>query len=285
MPYCVNFSSLRYLHLQDNEFTGPIPNVISRSSSLVTLDVRDNKLSGGIPSWISSFSKLRILLLKGNNLEGSIPFQLCQLNSISIMDLSHNKLFGSIPSCLSNITFGRKCALDDTFGTREYGWTTYRSSRTYSHENQLELLQYVVADYYTSDEEAEAEFITKSRSESYKGNILYFMSGMDLSWNKLTGRAPERKAQFATFEENSYKGNSFLCGPPLERSCTITRVLPSLPPSSDYGELDSFKIIFFWSFGGSYVVAFLGVISFLYFNPYYRGLLFSFIEAHVPSFR
>ncbi|CAK9163987.1 unnamed protein product [Ilex paraguariensis] len=40
------------------------------------------------------------------------------------------------------------------------------------------------------DEVEEVEFITKSRAESYRGNILYFMSGIDLSWNKLTGPIP-----------------------------------------------------------------------------------------------
>ncbi|KAK3007423.1 hypothetical protein RJ639_015196 [Escallonia herrerae] len=151
---------------------------------------------------------------------------------------------------------------------------------SYSYENQVNVDQFDVLPI--PDVEEEGEFITKSWSETYKGNILYFMSGIDLSWNKLTGpipyeigylsdihalnlshnyltgpipesfsnlrqiesldlshnslsgqippqlvelnylstftiaynnlsgRTPEREAQFATFDEHSYEGNSLL---------------------------------------------------------------------------
>ncbi|CAK9136484.1 unnamed protein product [Ilex paraguariensis] len=190
MPSCVNLSSLRYLHLQGNTLTGPLPNVLSTASSLVTLDLRDNKFSGRIPSWISLLSNLRVLLLKGNDLEGSIPFELCQLIILSIVDLSHNNLSGSIPYCLPSIPFGMKINFDDTFRTGQYGRVSYESYTRYSYRSQLEVGQYIVDGYSTSDEVEEVEFITKSRAESYRGNILYFMSGIDLSWNKLTGPIP-----------------------------------------------------------------------------------------------
>ncbi|XP_058071107.1 cuscuta receptor 1-like [Magnolia sinica] len=39
-------------------------------------------------------------------------------------------------------------------------------------------------------DEEEVEFITKKRSETYKGGILDLMSGVDLSWNQLAGEIP-----------------------------------------------------------------------------------------------
>ncbi|KAK3007424.1 hypothetical protein RJ639_015197, partial [Escallonia herrerae] len=116
VPSCVNLSSLRLLHLQGNEFSGPLPSFLSLLfvSSLVTFDVRDNKLSGKIPGWINTFSKLRILLLGGNGFEGSILLQL----NISIIDLSSNELSGPIPSCLHGIKVGDKKAFDGTLETQ-----------------------------------------------------------------------------------------------------------------------------------------------------------------------
>ncbi|KAL0451898.1 UNVERIFIED_CONTAM: Receptor-like protein 9a [Sesamum latifolium] len=336
-PPCANLLSLTYLHLQGNEFMGPLPYISSRKSGLVTMDIRDNKFSGEIPRWISSYSNLRVLLLKGNSLEGSISQELCQLRNLSILDLSSNNFSGLIPSCFHRIPFGGKRPFDDTFYAQELGWTTYRSLRTYSFESELQINQYVQADFYTSDVQEEIEFISKSRLESYKGNILYYISGIDLSMNRLTGpiptelgklssihtlnlshnsltgvipttfsnlheiqsldlshnklsgeiptelinlnflsvfsvaynnlsgKIPDRKAQFATFEDSSYEGNPLLRGPPLEKGRTRAVELPSAQPTADFVENDPFKESFCWSFIGSYIVAFIGVIFFLYF--------------------
>ncbi|KAL0358418.1 UNVERIFIED_CONTAM: Receptor-like protein 14 [Sesamum angustifolium] len=189
-PPCANLSLLTYLHLQGNAFMGPLPHISSRTSGLVTMDIRDNKFSGEIPRWISSYSNLRVLLFKGNSLEGSIPQELCQLKNLSILDLSSNNFSGLIPSCFHRIPFGGRRPFDDTFYVHKLGWTTYRSFRTYSFECEVQINQYVQADFYTSDVQEEIEFISKSRLESYKGNILYYISGIDLSMNRLTGPIP-----------------------------------------------------------------------------------------------
>ncbi|KAJ9703069.1 hypothetical protein PVL29_004722 [Vitis rotundifolia] len=356
LPPCANLKNMKFLHLESNNLTGPIPNVLAKATSLVTLNLRDNKLSSLVPPWISLLSKLRVLLLKGNQLEDSIPLQLCRLKSISILDLSHNNLSGTISPCLDNITFGREVALmDDTFSMDGIAMFSHTTTETYSYENQLSVYKELVIIFAASPETEEIEFVSKSRSESYKGNILYFMSGLDLSGNKLTGlippeignlsgihtlnlsynqltgstpqtfsnlkeiesldlshngltgqipaqivelnfltvfsvahnnlsgKTPERKFQFATFEQSSYEGNPLLCGLPLERSCTPTSAPPAVQsPVSNIRENSSCEAIFLWSFGGSYGVAFLGIVAFLYFNSYYRELLFYFIEKKVP---
>lgn len=355
LPPCANLTKMKFLHLESNKLTGHIPNVLSEATSLVTLNLRDNTLSGPIPPWISLLSKLRVLLLKGNQFEDSIPLHLCQLKSISILDLSHNHLSGRIPLCLDNITFGREAPLmDDMFNTDADIWI-FGPPPISLHDNQLSVTQGSYMIFEVSAESEEIEFISKSRSESYMGNILYFMSGLDLSGNKLTGpippeignlsgihtlnlsynqligsipqtfsnlketesldlshngltgqippqmvelnfltvftvahnnlsgKTPERKFQFATFEQSSYEDNPHLCGPPLERSCTPTSARPAFkPPVSKNRENSSWQAIFLWSFGGSYGVAFLGIIAFLYLNSYYRELLFYFMGKHVP---
>jgi hypothetical protein len=39
-------------------------------------------------------------------------------------------------------------------------------------------------------------------------------------YNNFSNKVPDRKAQFATFDNSSYEGNPFLCGEPLENGCT-----------------------------------------------------------------
>lgn len=60
----------------------------------------------------------------------------------------------------------------------------------YEYQSILGVNQYVEAGFYSSVVAEEIDFLSKSRSESYTGNILYFMSGIDLSMNKLAGPIP-----------------------------------------------------------------------------------------------
>ncbi|CAN0900925.1 Receptor-like protein 56 [Linum grandiflorum] len=46
-----------------------------------------------------------------------------------------------------------------------------------------------------------------------------------VAYNNLSGKTPERIAQFATFDQDCYDGNPFLCGWPLPTKCTIAAVL------------------------------------------------------------
>ncbi|KAK2975070.1 hypothetical protein RJ640_010043 [Escallonia rubra] len=349
VPSCLkNLSSLRFLHLQRNEFRGPLPNSPSlvSASSLVTFDVRDNKLQGKIPGWINSFSNLRVLLLGANSFEGPIPPQLCDLGNIRIIDLSHNELSGPIPSCLHGIKLGDRKSFDDPFRAEMEGSSVFDPSRYYSYENQLGVDQPgTLGIIIETDLKEEVQFITKSRLETYKGNILQFMSGIDLSLNKLTGpvpheigylsdihalnlshnhligqipesfsnlsqiesldlsrnslsgqippklvelnylsvftvaynnlsgRTPDRKAQFATFDEHSYEGNSLLCGVPLERRCTTNEEMSPPPHPSHAVQDDTFKVAFLSTFWPTYAVAFVGIIVILYFCPYHEFLI------------
>ncbi|RVW24969.1 Receptor like protein 42 [Vitis vinifera] len=108
------------------------------------------------------------------------------------MDLSHNNLSGSIPSCFNQIvTFGRKGVREDKFGNDDYVWAANLSLSSYSYDGELSYFRYLfgVSDAESGEGDV-VEFVSKSRSENYAGSILHFMSGMDLSGNKLTGPIP-----------------------------------------------------------------------------------------------
>ncbi|KAF8085554.1 hypothetical protein N665_0663s0001 [Sinapis alba] len=188
---------VRYMFLQDNNFTGPIPNTLLERRVRI-LDLRNNNLSGSIPEFVSTDledpSQLSILLLRGNSLIGPIPRQLCDLRIIRILDLSHNKLNGFIPSCLYNLSFDLGVAEEDTniYTGEDYNPTSFQLEY---YKSTFVAEKLVVK--YTTYHEIAINFATKQRYDSYTGGtefnegILGYMYGMDLSSNELSGVIPE----------------------------------------------------------------------------------------------
>ncbi|XP_031387675.1 uncharacterized protein LOC116200868 isoform X3 [Punica granatum] len=96
--------------------------------------------------------------------------------------------------------------------------------------------------------------------------------------NHLKGRTPEQKNQFATFMRESYEGNPFLMRATIG-SCNSSEGSVLTPPPSPEHQKDSFRGAFTWSFAGSYAVAFLGTVFFLFISSYYKTLFFNFIYS------
>ncbi|XVF20219.1 hypothetical protein REPUB_Repub11eG0179000 [Reevesia pubescens] len=197
IPSCFNPRSIRHVHLSTNRLSGPLTRALYNSSSLVTLDLTENNLTGEIPSWFGTLSALSVLLLRANHLTGEIPARLCKLFSLSIIDLSQNKLSGSIPSCLSNLTLQpqyMKSLTDDiyliTYSFQEW---LEDSGITMVSDFDMEVTMFDGASsrrYPETFVEEWVDFKTKRGSYTYKGNILEYMSGIDLSCNGLTGQIP-----------------------------------------------------------------------------------------------
>ncbi|KAF5931542.1 hypothetical protein HYC85_027713 [Camellia sinensis] len=222
-----NLGVVVHVHLQGNHFTKFIPEALINLSKLVTLDASDNNLSGSIPLSIRLLANLSILILRGNQLGGSIPTQLCQLNKISLMDLSNNSFTGSIPSCLSNITFGATGATDLPFAQTPLEF--YSTRRIfYVYENvllpHLDMVFEIGGPDGTYDKVDEVEFITKSRTNSYRaGSILNFMSGLDLSCNKLTGEIPFELGKLSSVRALNLSHN-LLIGPIPKTFSNLTQI-------------------------------------------------------------
>ncbi|XP_059655901.1 cuscuta receptor 1-like isoform X5 [Cornus florida] len=193
IPSCFNSSEIEHVHLNHNMLSGPFPHAFYNCSSLVTLDLRQNNLSGKIPSWIGNLSSLSILLLKSNSFEGKLPHQLCSLKGLTILDLSQNNLSGSIPHCFGSIPFKPmtrksykpRLALVVDWRTNFLSYVVMETmlSKNYDVFQSGQYFPLMVATQVV-------EFTTKSRLYAYCGNILDYMSGVDLSCNLLTGEIP-----------------------------------------------------------------------------------------------
>ncbi|XP_039117971.1 receptor-like protein 13 [Dioscorea cayenensis subsp. rotundata] len=339
VPSCVNMSILEYLNLNGNGLKGAFPSALL-GSSLVALDIGNNHFSGNISIRIwTDLKNLKIISLKGNHFEGAIPKEICNLQYLRILDLSQNKLCGKIPPCLCYMGHNGSLQLQV-----ELNISSYQPSES-NEESLPELGSYVTAELEY------IEFPTKRRSDSYKGNILNYLSGLDLSGNQFDGKIPEEigemtwlralnlsnnrltgpipatlsrlgdiesldlshnmlvgcippqlvqlhslevfsvaynnlsgptiglVAQFSTFDKNSYEGNPYLCGPPLENTCTLLIPVPKSQVTKNIHEdKEAAKdhLILYATIALGFSTGFWGWMALLYFN---RSWQYSFFLA------
>jgi len=186
LPLGFHASDLRYVHLYRNQLSGPLAYDFYNLSSLVTLDLGDNNLTGPIPNWIDSLSELSIFVLKSNQFNGKLPHQLCLLRKLSILDLSDNNFSGLLPSCLSYLNF---TASDEK---------TWVSTFTMTEDDGIPKDIFGNVGFYPGDRSLSPEISVKISVEltskknfyTYEGDILRYMSFMDLSCNRFTGEIP-----------------------------------------------------------------------------------------------
>ena len=99
----------------NNNFEGPIPDVIGKFNALYVLNLSHNALTGRIPSSLGNLSQLESLDLSSNQLTGQIPLQLARLSFLSFLNLSYNRLEGRIPPGSQMQTFSA-----DSFEGKDY---------------------------------------------------------------------------------------------------------------------------------------------------------------------
>ena len=98
IPTIILPQRLERLLLNDNRFTGTIPQQITYHTSLKKLWLNNNDLHGPIPPSIASLRQLFDLRLNDNNLTGPTPQGLERLTSLRYLHLQNNCLTGQDPA-------------------------------------------------------------------------------------------------------------------------------------------------------------------------------------------
>ncbi|XP_068487393.1 receptor-like protein 9DC3 [Phaseolus vulgaris] len=236
---------LTILVLRANKFYGPIANLKTKYgfSSIVIFDISSNYFNGPIPkTYIQNFKAMKnVIKYKGSEFYMNTP--LTQVSaSLNVMilyiteymyesvtvttkaismtlhkiprnfftiDLSQNKFEGQIPYVIGELHALR--------------------GLNFSH-NRLSGLIPKSIGYLTNLESLDLS------SNMFTGRIpteltnMNFLAVLNLSNNQLVGEIPKGK-QFATFSNDSYLGNSGLCGFPLSMNCNNTEQNPPSSPS------------------------------------------------------
>eukprot|EP00258_Populus_trichocarpa_P037410 XP_024453429.1 receptor-like protein 13 isoform X3 [Populus trichocarpa] len=191
IPSCFSPPQITHVHLSKNRLSGPLTYAFFNSSYLVTMDLRENSFTGSIPNWIGNLSSLSVLLLRANHFDGELPIQLCLLEQLSILDVSHNQLSGPLPSCLGNLTFkksDKKAILEVA-----YGFISESIEKAYYEIMGPPLVDSVdnLRNFFLFNfTEEVTEFTTKNMYYGYKGKVLNYMFGIDLSNNNFIGAIP-----------------------------------------------------------------------------------------------
>ncbi|XP_050222836.1 receptor-like protein EIX2 [Mercurialis annua] len=277
IPPSFGLLGLETLHFSNNNFSGELFPSLANSTSLQFVDLGNNQFSGRIPAWIgNNFKDLIVLRLRSNRFYGSIPLELCYLASLQILDLSDNIISGSIPQCFSNLTaMARKNGTIDPWRYPLYshplddlnpnGWIAMvpyseiirvvwkglevEYGKTIGLVRCIDLSSNILSGKIPDEITDLAGLISLNLSRNQLNGIiprtigrlsliesfdlsanhlsgslseglsdLNFLSYLNLSDNNFSGKIPG-STQLQSFDEKFFMGNRELCGKPLLKKC------------------------------------------------------------------
>ncbi|TVU49570.1 hypothetical protein EJB05_00883, partial [Eragrostis curvula] len=255
-PALHNCENLQFLDLAWNNFFGRLPAWIGNLSKLQFLRLSHNTFSGNIPDEITNLSQLNYLDLSGNNLSSVIPRHLSNLTGMTLQnfrplsgvattlrDGDGNQVagvtisgqFGQIISIITKgqqLRYGNGLAYfvsidlsgNSLTGDIPSGITSLDALRNINLSSNC--LHGNIPDKIGAMQSLESLDLSKNKlfgEIPWSISNLTSLSYLNLSYNNLSGRIPKGRQLDTLNADNPsimYIGNSGLCGPPLQNSCS-----------------------------------------------------------------
>ncbi|RWR75586.1 LRR receptor-like serine/threonine-protein kinase GSO1 [Cinnamomum micranthum f. kanehirae] len=210
------------LHILIMIFQSVIPPAIETLTSLRAIDFAWNGFND--PQSIQGFCKLKDLQrldLSYNYFKGPIPLCLGNLTSLQLLNLSNNGFSGMLQTSTTGNDESQgplpikvlglsNCKLNkDTGGGIPNFLYSQREVSIPYFSYPLNVDTRDIYFYEEREELKEVEFITKRKENYYKGGILNYMSGIDVSCNQLTGEIPHEMGQLSGLHSMNLSHNQF----------------------------------------------------------------------------
>ncbi|KAJ9169941.1 hypothetical protein P3X46_018082 [Hevea brasiliensis] len=220
------FRKLQIINLSQNTFTGDLPTKYFEiwdamkviNSSHMTYMGEIDVDSGYLPEFAYDNHDYSMTM----NNKGSALEYLKIPSTLVAIDFSYNRFEGPIPNVIGNLTALHLLNLSNNM-------LTGHVPSSLVNMKALECLD-------LSGNQLSGQ-IPLQLSE------LTALSSFNVSWNHLSGPIPQGQ-QFDTFDSKSYKGNSGLCGPFLEKKCESYETFPSTPSTIKEDEDSGFGSFF-----------------------------------------
>ncbi|KAI8570877.1 hypothetical protein RHMOL_Rhmol01G0072200 [Rhododendron molle] len=246
-----NCKSMEVLDLGNNDLYGAFPHWLESLPELQVLVLKSNRFHGpmGTSGTKAPFPKLRILDISQNNFTGLLPKRYLlnfkammnlgkTISSLQYMEDGHGNRY-AVELVLKGVLVELSYILT-VFATIDFSCNNFKGEipNDIGKLQGLRLLN-LSQNSLSGHIPPLLGNITMLESLDLSSNqltgeipgeltSLTFLAVLNLSKNHLVGPIPQGK-QFNTFENNSYVGNSGLCGLPLSKKCGDNEAQPQPP--------------------------------------------------------
>ncbi|KAI8570894.1 hypothetical protein RHMOL_Rhmol01G0074400 [Rhododendron molle] len=263
-----NHKSMEVLDLGNNDLYGAFPYWLESLPELQVLVLKSNRFHGpiGTSGTKAPFPKLHIFDISQNNFTGLLPERYF-LNFKAVMNVDRSKRLleymgdyiyrDSVELVLKGVVIELKYILT-VFTTIDLSYNNFRGEIP-NDIGKLQGLRLLNLSHNSLSGHLPSLLrnITMLESLDLSSNLftgkipgelrsLTFLAVLNLSENHLVGPIPQGN-QFDTFQNDSYVGNSELCGLPLSKKCEDSEAQPQAPQAiSQDDDDDDFASGFTW---------------------------------------